>query len=259
MYRSFLLIVGFSLFFVLTAQFGWWQPFAQSFHFLSAPVLASETGSTRKVINFFTLIATIRNLNKENSMLREKVNRLEAEAAAYKEVANENAILRQELNFTKESEAAYIPAQLIGRTQTGIIKDLIIDKGSKDGVQVNQAVVAQGYLVGKVHTVDSRQSTITLLTNPNALIPIVLQDSRSTGILRGGISGLTITDLLIDASVKQGENVITSGLGGELPSGILIGKIIEVKERKGDITKKATVSYPVDITRLEMVFVRKNP
>jgi cell shape-determining protein MreC len=89
------------------------------------------------------------------------------------------------------------------------------------------------------------------------MIPVIGQDSRATGILRGGISGLSVTDLLIDATITTNESIVTSGLGGELPAGIPIGTIVEVQERKGDITKKASLRSPLDLSKLEMVFVRK--
>lgn len=224
---------------------------------LSQPVLASETTTTHHVVNFLTIIASLRDLARDNANLAAKNNELQAQLSALKEVQHENAILHQELKFIQESADTYIPAQLIGRTPSGAIKDAIINRGKRHGVSAGQAVIAQGYLIGVVSQTDERQSTILLLTHPRSIVPALLQDSRATGLLRGGIGGLALTDLLIDASVKQGETVITSGLGGTLPPGLPIGSVSSVTERKGDITKKATVTSPVDSAKLEMVFIRQ--
>lgn len=257
MYRPLIFTSIAGLLLIVASQFQLTRPFENGYSWLIQPVLAAEARVTRKAVNLISVVVAIGDLAKENTVLRQKNTELEAQLVSLKEVAHENTILKQELQFAKESQGTYLPAGLIGRTPTGIIKDLIVDRGSNDGVTVGQVAIAQGYLIGKVIDTAARQSTIRLITNPRSLVPILLQDSRSTGILRGGISGLTVTDILIDAPVNLNEAVVTSGLGGEFPAGLPVGKVIETIDRKGDITKKATVSSPVDITKLEMIFLKK--
>jgi rod shape-determining protein MreC len=256
-YRPFIISSLIGLLLLVSSAFGLTEPLVGLYSGLISPVLAAETVATRRGTNWLTVIQSIGTLAKENAELRTKTVALEAELAKLKEVEHENVILKAELQFTAAGQSSFISAQLIGRSSTGIIKDLIIDRGSTDGLLVGQSVVAQGYLIGTLNNVTPRTSTVMLLTNPRSLVPVLLQDNRSTGILRGGISGLVVNDLLIDAPVNRGETVVTSGLGGGTPSGLPIGKIVEVISQKGDITKKATVSSPIDITKLEVVFIRR--
>lgn len=256
-YRPFAILVAIGLLLALGSHFGLLQPVTHAFNAAIQPALAAETKTTRKSFNLINLLISIRDVNRENIELRKKNVELESQISQLKEVSHENDVLRQELKFTEQTKDQYIPAQLIGQTATGVIKDLIINRGSADNLKKGQAVVAQGHLVGVINAVNTHQSTVILLTNPQSLVSIMAQDSRASGVLRGGISGLTATDLLIDADVKVGENIVTSGLGGELPAGILIGQVVEVTSRKGDITKKASVRSPLDLSKLEMVFVRK--
>lgn len=221
------------------------------------PVIAAETTVARKGINLLTIIADLKNLAQDNARLTAENRQLEANLANLKEVEHENIILRQELGFVNDKNIEFIPSQLIGRTVGGASKELIINRGQSDGVNVGQVVMAQGYLIGLVSRVDQGQSQFTLLSNPRSLIPVLIQESRASGLLSGGIGGLTLTDLLIDAQVKVGDTVVTSGLGGGLVGGVPIGKVSNVTERPGDITKKATVLSPIDVSKLEMVFVRK--
>lgn len=222
------------------------------------PALAAESGAARKTINFTAVIASLGDLARENAELRSRNIELEAQLVGLKEVEHENAILRQELSFVKEGGKDYLPAQLIGRSATGLHKDLILNRGRRDGLRLGQAVVAQGFLVGVINHVQESQSTVLLINHPRSLVPALLQDSRSTGLLRGGISGLSLTDILIDAPVQIGETVLTSGLGGELPVGIPIGKVVSLESKKGDITKKAAIVSPNDSSKLELVFIRKD-
>lgn len=256
-YRPFLITFLIGLLVAVGNHFNLLRPLTNSFSLITEPAMAAETTAARRGVNLFTLFVSIRDLQRENTELRKKNAELEAKISEYKEVSHENDVLRHELNFVQEQGPGYIPAQLIGRTATGIIKDLVINRGENDGIKSGQPVLSQGYLVGVVSDVSAGQSTVRLLTNPRSIIPVVGQDSRATGILRGGISGLTMTDILIDATTKAEEPIVTSGLGGELPAGIPVGTIIEVQERKGDITKKASVRSPLDLSKLEMVFIRK--
>ncbi len=224
---------------------------------LIEPVVAAEGKTVRKSASFVDIIVNIRNLARENAELHKRNHELEAEISKLKEVEHENHILRDELNFSKEAKTEYIPAQLLGQTPTGIVKDFIIDKGSRDGIVGGSAVVAHGYMIGIVKTVTTGQSTVRLITHPRSMIPVITQDSRAHGLLRGGIGGLTISDVLIDQNIKSGETVVTSGLGGALPSGLAVGKLVEVTAKSGDITKHATLTSPVDISRLEVVFIRR--
>lgn len=257
--RPFLITGIIAILLLVSGRFGLLKPFQQLFGLIFTPVYASETTVARRSFNLLTIIRSIKDLAKENGELRAKNNELTAEIAKYKEISHENEILRQELNFTQDAaiKESYVPARLIGRTPTGLIKDLIIDHGRGEGISTGQPVMAQGHLIGIVTDAQDHQSIVRLLSHPQSFVPITTQESRSTGVLRGGISGLTINELLIDAPVKPSETVLTSGLGGILPADIPIGKVLEVISRKGDITKRATVAMAVDVTKLEVVFVRK--
>ncbi len=258
LYRPYLIIISISLLLIISGQFKLLQPLVSANTAFIEPVIAAENSSTHKAVSLFSIITSIRDLARENGRLREENNNLRAELGNLKEVHHENEVLRSELTFAQKSQQELLPAQLIGRTSVGIIKDLILNQGLVHGVVVGQPVLSQGYLVGTVSSVTDKQSTVLLLSNPRSKIPVMGQDGRASGILQGGISGLTITELLADADIKSTESVVTSGLGGLLPQGIPIGNIIEVQSRSGDITKKATVRSPLDIGKLEMVFIGKS-
>ena len=257
-YRAWFILLSIGVFLLLAR--GWQLSYRllNGLQVVTEPVLAAETQGAKKSINFFTVIISLRDLARENAELRARNTELEAKVTELKEIEHENAILRQELTFTEETKKDYVPAQLIGRGATGLHKDLILNRGREDGIALGQAVVAQGYLVGVINHVQDSQSTVLLINHPRSLVPALLQDSRSTGLLRGGISGLSLTDILIDAPVQTGETILTSGLGGELAAGIPIGKVVSIDAKKGDITKTAAIVSPIDPTKLELVFVRKD-
>lgn len=258
-YRPFIILVLISLLLLAISRTNWLPPLADFVRSPIRPVLASETTIGRQSVNFLTIIGSLRGLAKENAELRAKLTELEAKLIEYKEVRHENDILRQELKFIENTTGNYLPAQLIGRTATGVIKDIIVNRGGQDGVSAGDLVIAQGYMVGIVAEVSDKQSIVRLINHPRSIVPVLLQDSRSTGLLRGGIGGLVMSDILVDATVKVDEPILSSGLGGNLPAGIPVGKVVAVTGEKGDITKSASVVSPVDIAKLEMVFIQQNP
>lgn len=212
--------------------------------------------SADKVALFFQNIINLQNLSHENQKLLKENLEYQSQLAIIKEVQHENEILKQEMGFLNtKGDLKLMPANIIGRSLTGYLKNLIIDRGAKDGISENQGVFSQGFLVGTVRNVYQDSSEIILITDNNSLVPVVLQDSRGTGLLRGGLAGITVEDIPLNIPIKKGEQVVTSGLGGDIPAGMMVGKVDEVVSKEGEIFQKVSVTSPIKIYYLEFVFV----
>lgn len=215
-----------------------------------------KSGSKTK--NLFSFITNISKLKKQNETLSSKIISLEVDRSKILELENENKLLKQELGFSAQNkEFALIPATIIGREPTSFLDHVIVDKGEEDGVAKNMGVISGGVLIGQVSEVYSGQSRITLITSKDSLILSMLQDSRSKGLLHGGISGLVLEDIIQDADFTQGEYVVTSGLDGNLKPGILIGKTSGIESSSSDLFKNISVEPIVDLSLLELVFIVK--
>lgn len=194
---------------------------------------------------------------KQNSDLVKENSELQSELAKLTEMKNENEILKQELGFMKTQDLTTTTAAAVIGQSTDYLKSLVIDKGENDGITNGNAVISQGILIGLVSEARVDNSTVTLITDSNSLIPVVLQNSRGTGLLHGGLSGLTVKDIPLNINITKGENVVTSGLGGQIPGGILIGKVNNVISKESEIFQEVAVSSQIDFSRLEVVFVIK--
>jgi len=210
-----------------------------------------------KIVPFFKDIVHLKGIVKQNKNLINENLSLQGQLANLSEVDYENEILKKELGFLKTQNAStIIPAAIIGQS-SGYLRSLVIDKGQADGLLQGDAVISQGYLVGTLTDVRKNNSELTLITDFNSLVPVVLQDSRGTGLLRGGLNGLAVEDIPLNIGIRKGENVITSGLGGQIPPGILIGTVTDVISKEGEIFQKVSVSSPIDFSRLEVLFIIK--
>jgi len=255
-----LVIVTLSLVFILfVISFFGWQKYPKNIFWAAVkPISIGFQYSFGRFPEFFQNLFHLGQIIKQNKDLVGENLELQSKLAQLSEIEYENEILKKELNFAQAeaTNTEFIPAAIIGRT-TGFLKSMTIDKGEKDGIAKGQAVVSQGFLVGTVKTVRPDNAEITLITDFNSLVPTVLQNSRGTGLLRGGLQGLTVEDIPLNIEIKAGENVVTSGLGGEIPAGLAVGKVVATISHQGEIFQKVTVGSPIDFSRLEVLFVVK--
>lgn len=257
-WRLVIIILILTLILTISSFFGWLKYPKNIFWETVRPIGFVFKVSFGGLPKFFGDIVHIKQIfNQNRNLVVENLN-LQSELAKLKEVGYENEILKKELKFaqTQDSSLTLIPVAIIGRT-SGYLKSMTIDKGEKDGLTSGQAVVSQGFLVGTVANVGLANAEVTLVTGYNSLVPTVLQESRGTGLLRGGLEGLIVEDIPLNIMVKEGENVVTSGLGGQIPQGLAVGKIRDVISRPGEIFQKVSVVSPIDFSRLEVLFVVK--
>lgn len=214
--------------------------------------------TANKASLFFTNLTHLASLSKENEKLIKENLELQSKLAVLKEAQNESEILKKELGFiSNKGDLNLVPSNIIGRSISGFLRTIIIDRGKTDGLKAGQAVISQGILVGTIKQTYENTAEVNLIYNYNSLVPVMLSDSRGTGLLRGGLGGLTVEDIPLNIPIKIDEQVITSGLGGEMPAGILVGRVSEVISKEGEIFQKVTVSSPIEIYYLEFVFVAK--
>jgi rod shape-determining protein MreC len=236
-----------------------YSPAKNLFLFISSPflVVLEKTGSVFE--DFFSTIRSIKDLTKKLEEQEKEIRILQSEKAGLIEEAKENETLKKQLGFLESNKNLnLLPAYVIGRTPNSFLQYLIINKGEKDGVSKGQIVVSEGILVGRIEEVNISTSKVFLITNPTQAVPASTQESRASGLVKGELGyGLVLEDIPKETSLSIGENVITSGLGGDFPKGFLIGQIEKVISSPADLFQKASLKPFLDYSKLEIVFVIK--
>lgn len=223
---------------------------------LTKPLTIISNYTVDRFSLFFGNLFHLGAISSENQSLIKENLALQSELSILKEVQHENEILKNEMGFlSRKGDLNLTSANIIGRSSSGYLKTIVIDRGAKDSVKIGQGIVSQGFLVGTITKVLENSSEAILITDNNSLVPVVLQDSRGTGLLRGGLEGLTVEDIPLNITINKGEQVVTSGLGGDIPPGISVGQVEDVVSREGEIFQKVSVKSPVKIYFLEFVFV----
>lgn len=256
-YRPFIIIIALILAALIANPFGLLDPLKNSLVNFTAPVTAGLNHTTLSIKNFFATAITLGDVIKENNRLEQDIIKLKAANIKLKETEHENEVLKQELKFTQSTQLQLIPASIIAKSATGYIDSVTINRGSSDGIIENHAVVSQGFLVGMTKNVKKDTAEVLLVTSNNSKIPGFLQDSRGTGIIQGGLKGLTIDDVELDIEPKIKEAVLSSDIGNILPRGIPIGYVSSVRYSQNNTSRTANISSPIAFSHLESVFVVK--
>jgi rod shape-determining protein MreC len=241
------------------------SPFEKFVYTVSRPVqwtLTTIIGGFRDLWqDYFYLV----NVQQENRTLRKRVQQMEQQMTDYQELRMFNARLSRLLDFKSRFERSTIAAQVIGDDSTGYFQALLIDKGKSHGLDIGLPVVAPNGILGQTIECAGGTSKVLLIIDRNSAVAVMVQRSRSRGMLEGmGKSGkrspcfmkLCIMKYVAHtADVQVGDRVITSGLGGIYPKGLLVGTVASVRREDAGQFQYVEVAPSVDFDRLEEVQV----
>ena len=171
----------------------------------------------------------LRHVRQQNQELKERVSRLQLEQAALLEDARQGQRLQALLAFKEHYIYSTVPAQVIGTSGTDQSRILYIDKGAKDGLKPDMAVITPDGIVGKLKDVFGHTSQVLVISDQTSGAGVLLESTRLRGVLRGNALGQPqIINMLPDERVKPGERVITSGGDQIYPRGLPVGVVDQV-------------------------------
>ena len=223
---------------------------------VSAPIARVGTAITSPVAAAGDYIAGLGTSRERLEALEAQNEELRARLAELEEARQENERLRALVDFAEERSLITLGARVIGRPVSAWEGTITIDRGSTDGVEAGMPVIAAQGLVGQVATVSPRAATVRLITDQQSGVAAMVQSSRVLGVVRGSIAGALSLDFVDRGQLPQnGDVVITSGLGGVYPKGIVIGDVTSVEDRRGELYPRIAVTSRVPINRIEEVLV----
>jgi rod shape-determining protein MreC len=195
-------------------------------------------------------------LRVENARLRAQVDALSREAAALREQAAAADRLERLLELSDAVAYQSIPARVITRDPGRWFNTLTVDRGGRHGVVRNSPVVTPDGVVGRVIEVTALASRVLLIADSRSAIGTLLQGSRAAGVVEGrGSDRLHLKYLSRTAVVKRDDRVVTSGLGGVFPRGLVVGRVVSVTREEGALLQEAEVEPAAALDRLEEVLI----
>ena len=202
-------------------------------------------------------------VEEENEKLRQKVSYLEAELARAKEAFYENQRLRKLLRVARDLHGQTpVVAHVVGKPLGSWQGLILIDKGLDDNILPEMPVLAYtpygpAGVVGQVVAVERHYAKVLLLTDPSFAVDALVQRSRERGLLRGQGKELCLLDYVsAEADVRENDLIVTSGLDGIFPKGLLLGRVVKIYPgRTRGLFRPIEVKPAVDFQKLEEVLV----
>jgi rod shape-determining protein MreC len=198
----------------------------------------------------------LQGVQEENQQLRKEIEWLRGQHSQLRELSAATERLTALLQFKEQALPTMVAAQVIGRDATNRYRAIILNKGESDGIKPDMGVVTPAGVVGRVVKTTGASSVVLLVTDPSNSIPGLIQRTRDEGIVEGtqqGMARLKYIPLL--STLRDGDRVVTSGLVGGFPRGLVIGTITNIDKQEGALFQSAELMPEVDVGRVEEVLV----
>lgn len=216
------------------------------------------------IVNAIDSVEGLLDTYEENKLLKSKMDELYETEAKIANLQQDNDKMQEQLTLTETlTDYNSINGTVIGRNPDNWVDQLVIDRGSQHGVEVDMSVMGGNGYIGRVVEVSPTSSKIQLMTtshqNTGRVSAQVLTDN---GPVYGIISGyeaetnrLILNQIITDATLKEGDQVMTSGLGGLSPSSLLIGTVDEIRLDSHGLAMEAYITPAADMNDIRFVTI----
>jgi rod shape-determining protein MreC len=224
------------------------------------PLQSVTTQTTGAIGNLWTQYVRLVAVEAENRELKLRLRDLEGERQRDAEIALENRRLARLLDFQGDVPSRVVTARVIGKDASGLFETFVLDRGRRSGIESGMAVVSAEGVVGRIAQVSPHASRVLLISDHNSGVDAIVQRTRARGIVEGALNRTCSMRY-----VKRGDEIdvndviVTSGLDGIFPKGILIGRVSGVTRKDFGLFQVAEVVPAVDFAKLEEVLVLTSP
>ena len=230
------------------------------FHQLTLESLGPVQGLAKKISGGIEYIwhdyIKLWEIRDENRRLKKTLSEYDEKLSEYLEAYSIYLNVTEQLDYKKKNTFPSVTALVVGRDPSYWFQTIIVNRGEDDSVFKGMVARTEKGVVGQVIQVSPNYAKILLANAPSSAIDAIIQKNRVRGILKGaGKSGYVLYYVLKNADVKIGDRVVTAGIGGIFPSGILLGHVKAVHKKQRGMFQEIEVEPSVDFQRLETVFI----
>ena len=219
------------------------------------PIESAVVHAQKSAQNAWTNYVYLRGVRRENRELRAEIERIRIDDARLSEDARMARRVQALLEFKEQYVENTVAAQVIGTSGSEQSRVLYVDKGSKDGIKTDMAVITPTGIVGKIVQVYPTSSQVLPINDQFSGVGAVLKDTRLQGILKGSQNGATTLQYIMsDEKVEPGEEVLTSGGDRIFPKGLPVGRVASVEPGK-DLFLNIRVIPSARLDQIEEVLV----
>ncbi len=224
---------------------------------LAWPIQKSLTWVVEGTLGTVDGYVALRGSHEEAAECRAELSRSKAEINALEQARLENERLRNLLAYTETTVEQDIVARVVGVNASSNFLSMRLDRGEDDGVRVGMPVVTADGVVGQIVRSVGSSSDVMLLSDASSRIGVVVQrtGSRATVAGGGGRGSLSLENALRGDDLTDGDVIVTSGVDGIFPRGIVVGKVEQVQRQPSNLFLQAAVRPAVNLRSLQEVLV----
>jgi rod shape-determining protein MreC len=215
--------------------------------------LTSATSSISVIFDHYIFLAQT---STENERLLLELNLL---SKKNNELLERNKFLERSDNlieFLNDDERPFVIAKVIGYDATQWSKVIFINRGTDHKVQKNSSVMNNTGVIGHVIHSSPKSSKVLLITDSRSAVDSLFQETRESGIIVGtGGNVCKMKFVPISAKVSVGDKVISSGLGGVFPKGLVVGTVVDIVKQSQELFQDIMVAPSADLSNIEEVIV----
>ncbi|MGH2348168.1 MAG: rod shape-determining protein MreC [bacterium] len=231
-------------------------PFGTAALTVLAPIQAGMAQAAQSAADTWDRYLEIGRLRSDNARLRQQVEELSRTVSVLREEALASRRLEQLLGLRQMAPGRTVAARVIARDPARWFSTVLIDRGARDGVERNDPVINADGVVGRVLEVTPTAARVLLISDSRSAVGATIQRSRDAGVVEGkGGAALQLSYVSREAAVRIGDLVVTSGLGGVFPRGLVIGKVGQVVREEGALLQGAVIQPAAPLDRLEELLV----
>ncbi|WP_211578882.1 rod shape-determining protein MreC [Marinobacter orientalis] len=200
-------------------------------------------------------------LQAENEELRARLLILERRALKYAALASENNELRKLMNSSEVLDDRVIVGEVVAVSPDPFSHEVVINRGSRDGVEVGQAILDANGLMGQVEQTSSFTSRVLLVSDSSHAVPVevVRNGLRAVLLGNGDTEALELVHVPDTADIREGDLLVSSGLGGRFPKGYPVAKVSRITKEQGEPFVKIEATPLANLNKSRLLLVVFSP
>ncbi len=225
------------------------------------PFVYSANAISNGVAGFIDKWVNADTYKSQNDKLREQLSEMYERTMDYESLKEENELLRQALELKEDTPSFTFsePCTVVYRNANNIYGDFTINRGSSDGISVNDPIITPVGLVGRVSEIAPNYSKVATVLSVQVNIGVFSMRNKTTGVIENDLGSASegyclMSKILKDADIKEGDIIVTSGKSGLFPEGVIVGKVVSVENDPNGLSKHALLEPSEDCFGVNSVF-----